>query len=85
VAGHDSPECVIYCNSQFLTIKTWLESLSKLGPSLDLEKDPRNELRIDLSFTRAKLFQSLIKNVPKMFPKEMLDCEIVNEEGSQEI
>jgi len=56
-----------------------------MGPSLDLEKDPRNELRIDVSFTRAKLFQSLMKNVPKMFPREMLDVEMVNEEGTQEI
>ena len=85
VSGHDSPECVIYCNSQFITIKQWLDAVNKLGGSIDLEKDARNELRIDVSFTRAKLFQSLIKNVPKMFPKEMLDIEFVNEEGSQEI
>jgi hypothetical protein len=57
-----------------------------LGSSnVDLEKDPRNELRIDVSFTRAKLFQSLMKNIPKMFPKEMLDIEFYNEEGTQEI
>lgn len=38
-----------------------------------------------MSFTRAKLFQSLIKNLPKMFPKELLDCELVNEENTLEI
>jgi hypothetical protein len=60
--------------------------MNKLGSSnVDLEKDPRNELRIDVSFTRAKLFQSLMKNIPKMFPKEMLDIEFYNEEGTQEI
>jgi len=26
-----------------------------------------------------------MKNVPKMFPREMLDIEMVNEEGTQEI
>jgi hypothetical protein len=56
--------------------------MKKLGNDIDLEKDPRNELRIDVSYTRAKLFQSLIKNIPKMFPKEMLDVEFFNEEGS---
>ena len=60
--------------------------MKKLGSNdIDLEKDPRNELRIDVSYTRAKLFQSLIKNIPKMFPKEMLDVEFFNEEGTQEI
>jgi hypothetical protein len=59
--------------------------MKKLGNDIDLEKDPRNELRIDVSYTRAKLFQSLIKNIPKMFPKEMLDVEFFNEEGTQEI
>ena len=59
--------------------------MKNAGSIIDLEKDPRNELRIDVSFTRAKLFQSLMKNVPKMFPKEMLDLELVNEEGTQEI
>jgi len=58
--------------------------LNKLGP-IDYEKDERNVLRIDVSFTRAKLFQSLIRNIPKMFPKEMIECELVNEENSLEI
>ena len=49
---------------------------------IDLENDPRNELRVDVSFTRAKLFQSLMNNVPKMFPTEMLEIELVNEEGT---
>ena len=42
-------------------------------------------MRIEVSFTRAKLFQSLMRNLPKMFPKEMIDCELVNEENSLEI
>lgn len=58
--------------------------MNKLGP-IDYEKDERNVLRIDVSFTRAKLFQSLIRNIPKMFPKEMIECELVNEENSLEI
>ena len=53
--------------------------------NIDLEKDERNQLKIDVSFTRAKLFQSVIKNLPKMFPKETLDCELVNEDNSLEI
>ena len=84
VHGHDSPDCVIYCNSQFNTIKTWLDTLNKLGP-IDLEKDERNQLKIEVSFTRAKLFQSLIRNLNKMFPMELLDCELINEENSLEI
>ena len=52
---------------------------------MDLEKDERNQLKIEVSFTRAKLFQSLIQNLGKMFPKEMLDCELANEENSLEI
>jgi hypothetical protein len=85
IAGHDSPDCTIYCNSQFLTIKTWLDSLNKLGSSIDLEKDERNQLKIEVSFTRAKLFQSLMRNLPKMFPKDLLDCELMHEENSLEI
>ena len=82
--GHDSPDCTIYCNSQFNTVKNWLDQLNRLG-SIDLEKDPRNQLKIEVSFTRAKLFQSLMRNLPKMFPKDMLDCELVNEENSLEV
>jgi len=52
----DSPECVIYCNSQYLTVKQWLDSIKDVK---DYEKDPRNLLKLDVSFTRAKLFQSL--------------------------
>lgn len=52
---------------------------------MDLEKDERNELKIEVNFTRAKLFNSLIRNIPKMFPNEILDCELVNEEKSHEL
>ena len=27
----------------------------------------------------------MIRNIPKMFPKELLDCELVNEENTLEI
>lgn len=51
----------------------------------DLEKDERNQLKLDVSFSRAKLFQSLMRNLSKMFPRDLLDCELVNEENSFEI
>ena len=73
---YDSPECIIYCNSQFLDIKNWLEKVR----SLDIN-DERNILRVDISFTRAKLFNSLIKNLPAMFPKDILDYELSTGEG----
>jgi len=78
----NSPECVIYCNSQYLTVKQWLDSVADIT---DLENDPRNELKIDVSYTRAKLFQSLQRNLQKMFPKTLLDVELVAEDGSLEI
>jgi hypothetical protein len=74
----DSPECVIYCNSQYLAIRSWLDGEGR-------EDDPRNTLRLDVSNTRAKLFQSLIRNIPRMFPRDMLDCELVNEENTLEM
>jgi len=44
-----------------MTIKTWLEGLNKnVVGEMDLERDERNQLKIEVSFTRAKLFQSLI-------------------------
>ena len=49
VQGHDSPECSIYCNSQFLTIRSWLESFNALGKGIDLEKDERNQLHTSLA------------------------------------
>ena len=34
--GVDDPECVIFCNSQFLTIKNWLETEGRVKPDQTL-------------------------------------------------
>ena len=75
---------MIFCNSQYLNIKQWLDQLNSVGVT-DFEKDERNLLMVDVSFTRARLFQSLHKNLQKMFPKDLLDCELVADEKSFEI
>lgn len=48
----------------------------------DVKNDPRNELKIDINFTKGKLFMSLMKNLPKMFPNDMLSSEIEMEDFS---
>ncbi|CDW90995.1 poly-specific ribonuclease (deadenylation nuclease) [Stylonychia lemnae] len=80
---YDSPDCIIFCNSQFQAIKNWLDAIgSKI---VDLENDPANLLEIDLSFSRGKQFKSLMKNIPKMFPKYQLDIELSMDETIGEI
>ena len=51
----------------------------------DVENDPRSIFKLDISFTRQKLFGSLIRNMPKMFPNDMLECEIQHEENSMDM
>ena len=83
VAHFDTPDAVIYCNSQYLTIKAWLDSTGY--KITDIDHDERNQLKVDVSYTRAKLFQSLVRNLPKMFPSVLLDAELVQEELSNEM
>ena len=81
--GYETPDCVIYCNSQHFVIKDWLENVAR--KVVDLEADPRNELKIEVSSTRGQLFKSLVRNIPKMFPRHLLDVEIQQEENQNEI
>jgi hypothetical protein len=70
------PECVIFCNSQFITIQQWLETVAREKADAVLE--------IDLSFCRHKLFQSLIDSLPKMFPNDELKAKIRKNELQNE-
>eukprot|EP00347_Sterkiella_histriomuscorum_P011289 403373024 len=73
----DSPECTTYSNSHFLNLQTCLETVGRLIPKEDLETDPRNELKLDITFAKFQLFHSLLRNIPKMFPKDKLDYELI--------
>ena len=42
----------------------------------DLENDPNNLLELDLSYSSGKQLKSLVRNIPKMFPKDVLETEI---------
>ena len=62
---------MIYCNSHFLSIREWLKKTE------DLPIDhPLNEFRVDILFTRFMLFNSLLKNLPRMFPDYVLDARV---------
>ncbi len=82
--SRDKPENIIYCNSHFQPIQTWLEQVARPLKHLE-EDDPRKTLKLDVSNTRAVLFMSLAENIPKMFPNDMLEVEITQEDNATEI
>lgn len=54
-------------------------------PADQLETDPRNELKLDITFAKFQLFNSLLKNIPKMFPKDKLDTELIIDDNVAEM
>ena len=72
--AYDDPDCVVFINQYYIQIREWLHDARtwRDGPLSDRKAMSKPEYKIDLSSCKAKLVMSLIDNLKKMFPKDII-------------